>query len=194
MVIYQKIRKLWKKPKESLGKLYQSRLIQLRKADSITKVSRPMRLDRARSLGYKAKQGIFVVRVRVKRGGRKRRRSLKKGRKSKRATAKKVLGKSYQVIAEQRADKKYVNAEVINSYWISEDGKYKWYEIIMAIPSHPSVKKDKDLGWISSNKQRGRAWRGLTSAGRKSRGLTRNKGKGAEKIRPSLRAHQRRSK
>ena len=81
----------------------------------------------------------------------------------------------------------------MGSYWVAEDGKHKWYEIIMVIPSHPSVKSDKNLGWISSGKHRGRVWRGLTSAGRKSRGL-RIKGKGAEKVRPSLRANLRKAK
>ena len=41
--------------------------------------------------------------------------------------------------------------------------------------------------------QRGRAFRGLTSAGRKMRGLL-NKGRGAEKLRPSIRAHNRKGK
>jgi len=42
-------------------------------------------------------------------------------------------------------------------------------------------------------KHKGRVFRGKTSAGKSSRGL-RNKGKGAEKLRPSLRAHGRRGK
>jgi len=185
------LRKLGIILKKGLGKLYQERLIQWRRNNSVVKLDRPTRLDRARGLGYKAKEGIFVVRVRVGKGGRKRRGSLKNKRKSRRSTARKVLSKSYQVVAEQRADKKYVNAEVLNSYWVGEDGKHKWYEIIMVIPSHPAIKNDNELGWISSEKHRGRVWRGLTSAGKKSRGL-RNKGKGAEKVRPSSSANLRR--
>ena len=46
------------------------------------------------------------------------------------------------------------------------------------------------VNWISL--ERNRVLRGKTSAGQKSRGL-RNKGKGAEKIRPSRRANLRRS-
>jgi len=191
MGVYRYIKEAWNNPKEGLDKLYQERLIQWRRNNSIVKLDRPTRLDRARGLGYKAKEGIFVVRVRVGKGGRKRRGSLKNKRKSRRSTARKVLSKSYQVVAEQRADKKYVNAEVLNSYWVGEDGKHKWYEIIMVIPSHPAIKNDNELGWISSEKHRGRVWRGLTSAGKKSRGL-RNKGKGAEKVRPSSSANLRR--
>ncbi len=191
MGIYRHIKEAWDNPKEGLGKLYQERLIQWRRNNSVVKLDRPTRLDRARGLGYKAKEGIFVVRVRVGKGGRKRRGSLKNKRKSRRATARKVLSKSYQVVAEQRADKKYVNAEVLNSYWVGEDGKHKWYEIIMVIPSHPAIKNDNELSWISSEKHRGRVWRGLTSAGKKSRGLM-NKGKGAEKLRPSASANLKR--
>ena len=37
----------------------------------IHRASRPSRLDKARRLGYKAKQGYVIYRVRVRRGGRK---------------------------------------------------------------------------------------------------------------------------
>ena len=72
-----------------------------------------------------------------------------------------------------------------------EDGKYYWYEIILVDPSHPVIKADKKINWICNRKQRSRAFRGKTSAGRKMRGLRGNKGKGAEKARPSRRAHSR---
>ena len=48
---------------------------------------------------------------------------------------------------------------------------------------------DKDLNWISTGKHKGRVFRGLTSAGKKSRGM-RGKGKGREKVRPSLGANK----
>ncbi len=51
----------------------------------------------------------------------------------------------------------------------------------------------KQLKLKNIAKKKGRAFRGLTSAGRKSRGL-RRKGKGAEKVRPSLRANKRLAK
>ena len=82
MGIYRYIKEAWDNPKEGLGKLYQERLIQWRRNNSVVKLDRPTRLDRARGLGYKAKEGIFVVRVRVGKGGRKRRGSLKNKRKS----------------------------------------------------------------------------------------------------------------
>ncbi|QQG39010.1 MAG: 50S ribosomal protein L15e [Candidatus Woesearchaeota archaeon] len=194
MGLYQHVRELYKKPKDSLGEVYRQRLIQWRKGDVIVKIDRPTRIDRARSLGYRAKEGIFVARVRVNRSRRLRRGSLKHKRKSKHMRSRKIVAKSYQVIAEQRADKKFVNAEVLNSYWVAEDGKNKWYEIIMVIPSHPAIQADPTLNWICEPQHRGRVWRGLTTAGKRSRGILTHKGKGAEKLRPSLRAHNRLSK
>ena len=38
--------------------------------------------------------------------------------------------------------------EVLNSYYVAEDGKYKWYEVILVDPFSSSLKRDKDLGWI----------------------------------------------
>jgi len=54
--------------------------------------------------------------------------------------------------------------------------------VILVDKMHPSIIADKRISWISEKKHTGRAFRGLTSAGRRSRGLL-NKGKGAEKVR-----------
>ncbi len=90
--------------------------------------------------------------------------------------------KSARLIAEERAARRYPNLEVINSYWVGQDGRFKWYEVIMADPAHPTVIADKDINWICQKQHKGRAHRGLTSAGKKVRGL-RHKGIGAEKAR-----------
>lgn len=47
-------------------------VLQLRQLNVIHRASRPSRPDKARRLGYKAKQGYVIYRVRVRRGGRKR--------------------------------------------------------------------------------------------------------------------------
>ena len=86
--------------------------------------------------------------------------------------------------AEERAQKHYPNLEVLNSYWLGEDGKQKFYEIILVDPDHPQVIADRKIDWIGAPAQSGRVYRGLTSAGREGRGL-RWKGKGAERMRPS---------
>lgn len=188
--MYKYIARAWKRPEEGyVGELLKLRIPEWRKEGRVVRIDRPTRLDRARALGYKAKQGFVVVRVKVRRGGRRKERPRKGRKPSKMGVSKFTPKKSLQWIAEERAARKYPNLEVLNSYWVGEDGKYKYYEVILVDPHHPSIKNDREINWICSGKHKGRVFRGLTSAGRKSRGL-RNKGKGAEKIRPSIRAHK----
>lgn len=185
MAMYSYIRKAWKRPKEN-KELWTSRLIKWRKEPVTVRVERPTRLDRARNLGYKAKEGFVIVRQRVSRGGRKRE-MIKAGRRPKHNRALKILNINYQQVAEQRANAKYKNCEVLNSYYVAKDGQNYWYEIILVDTANPNIVKDKDINWICSNKQKGRVLRGLTSSGRKGRGL-RHKGTGAEKVRSSRNA------
>ena len=194
MGIYKYIREAWKRPKESyVRQLLWERLQQWRREPAVVRIERPTRLDRARALGYKPKQGIVVVRVRVRRGGLRKQRPKNSKKPATLGVNKITMGKSIQRIAEERAARRYPNMEVLNSYWVGEDGKHKWYEVILVDPYHPAIKADPQLNWLCTGKHRGRAFRGLTSAGKKGRGL-RNKGIGAEKVRPSIRAHGRRGK
>lgn len=178
---------------EALGRTEWERLIRWRKEGTITPVEHPTRPDRARALGYKAKQGITVVRIKVRRGGL-RKRKISKGRRARRKGILKItMNKSIQRIAEERVQKHYPNMEVLNSYPVGQDGMRKWFEVILVDPYSPSVLSDKNLSWISDPAQSSRAYRGLTSAGKRGRGL-RWKGKGAEKVRPSIRANDRKGK
>lgn len=188
--LYGRIRDAWKHPDESyVGELLRHRMIAWRKGPAVEGLERPTRLDRARSLGYKAKQGIVVARARVRRGGLRKPRP-RGGRRPKRMGVKKItMAKSIQRIAEERAARRYPNLEVLNSYWVGEDGRYKYYEVILVDPLHPVIQSDKDLNWLARPVHTRRVERGLTSAGKKGRGL-RRKGKGAEKVRPSVRARQ----
>ncbi|RLF48422.1 MAG: 50S ribosomal protein L15e [Thermoplasmata archaeon] len=181
--MYHYIREAWKDPWSGVvGELMKKRLVEWRNGPAIVRLEKPTRLDRARALGYRAKQGFVVVRVRVRRGGLRRHR-IKGGRRPKRKGMLKItMAKSIQRIAEERAARKFPNLEVLNSYWVGQDGYYKYYEVIMVDPHHPVIKNDPKINWICEAQHKGRAFRGLTSAGKKGRGL-RNKGKGAEKVR-----------
>ncbi|MFA5176202.1 MAG: 50S ribosomal protein L15e [Candidatus Nanoarchaeia archaeon] len=190
MGIYKYINKTWRKPKINLGYVWQTRLINWRKEPAVIKIEKPTRIDKARMLGYKAKNGVVVARVRVPRGGRMRM-QIRAGRKSKKFRHRKIVGKSYQWVAEERANKFFRNLEVLNSYWVTEDALHYWYEVILIDPDKPEIQKDPKYKGILT--QRGRVFRGLTSAGTKSRGLG-GKGIGYEKNRPSLRAHNRQGK
>ncbi len=187
--MYHYLRQAWKKPDKKTLRL---RMVEWRATNSVVQVDKPLRLDRARALGYKAKKGFVVYRVRVKRGGRKRIRRGVKGRKSRKQTNRKTLKMSYQWVAEIRAARKHKNLEVLNSYWIGKDGKYYYFEAIMIDPSRPEIKNDKKMKWIIKGENRMRAERGLTSAAKKSRGL-RSKSPRL-KVRPSLRAWNRKGK
>lgn len=149
--MYRYLKEAWKRPKDSYVKeVMMQRAIIWRREPSSVRIDKPTRLDRARSLGYKAKHGIIVVRTRVRRGGRKKLRPVL-GRRQKRMGVKKFTpAKSKQLIAEERTARKYPNLEVLNSYWVWQDGRYKWYEVILVDPNHPAIKSDKDLGWIAN--------------------------------------------
>ncbi|MGA8275358.1 MAG: 50S ribosomal protein L15e [Thermoplasmata archaeon] len=166
------------------------RLLTWRREHTVTRLERPTRLDRARAVGFRAKGGFVIVRVRVRRGGQ-RKRAIIAGRRPKhKGINKMTLSKSLRWIAEERAQKHYPNLEVLNSYWVGEDGKQKFFEIILVDPANPEILADSKLAWIAAPNQKGRVYRGLTSAGKEGRGL-RWKGKGAERFRPSYAANRR---
>ncbi len=162
MGAYKYITEAFQREYKERSEEYRQRIIAWRKKPAIEKVDRPTNLTRARRLGYKAKQGYVVVRVRIDKGRRTRRKTMG-GRKPKSNYTFVQPGQSHQVIAEQRVNRKYRNLEVLNSYWVGEDGNYKYFEVILADASKPSVN-------ISSVIRQGKSFRGLTSSGKKGKG------------------------
>ncbi|MBN1431458.1 MAG: 50S ribosomal protein L15e [Methanomicrobiaceae archaeon] len=192
--MYGYVRDAWKRPEDSEVKtLLWTRMQEWRRQGSVVRIERPTRIDRARNLGYRAKQGIVVCRVKVRRGGRRKPRYIRGRRTNRMGMRKSTMGKSIQRIAEERAARKFVNMEVLNSYWVGQDGKAKYYEVILVDGHHPAIKSDAHLSWMGDSKHRGRAERGLTSAGVRGRGMQK-KGRGTEKTRPSIRSNQNRGK
>ncbi|MGB9986589.1 50S ribosomal protein L15e [Salarchaeum japonicum] len=183
---YSHIRDAWKQPGEGkLAELQWQRKQKWRDQGAIVRVDNPTRLDKARDLGYKAKQGVVVARVSVRKGTARKQR-FKAGRRTKRQGVNRIgRSKNLQRIAEERATRKYRNLRVLNSYWVGEDGSQKWFEVIFLDPEHPAIQNDDDLNWICNNSQENRAHRGLTAAGKRGRGLSK-KGKGTERTRPSV--------
>lgn len=164
--MYHYIKQSWKKPDI---KTLRDRMIGWREGETIVLVDKPLRLDRARNLGYKDKKGVIVVRVRIKRGGRKRARPTKARKKGRTLTIRKTLAMSYQSVAEQRAARKFKNLEVLNSYWIGKDGLHYFFEVILIDPFRPEIKNDKNFKFLSERANRKRVFRGLTSSSKKSR-------------------------
>ncbi len=161
MGAYKYIEQTMQEEYKSRDPRYKSKVIAWRKGPTMERVERPSNLTRARRLGYKAKQGYAVVRIRVEKG-RRTRRKPRGGRKPKSNYRIVQPGKSHQAMAEQRVNRKYRNMEVLNSYWVGADGNYKYFEVILADASKPSVN-------ISSVIRQGKSFRGLTSAGKKGR-------------------------
>ena len=165
--MYHYLRQAWKKPDKTT---LRQRMIGWRKSEVLTKVEKPLRLDRARALGYKAKKGFVVFRVRIKRGGHTRTRP-NKGRRSARMHTRKNLKMNYREIAELRVGNKYRNLEVLNSYQIGKDGVHYFFEVICVDTSRPEIRNDKTINWILNPADKNRVFRGLTSAAKKARGL-----------------------
>ena len=191
---YHHVREAWKRPKANMSTHHRrDRLAQWRREPVFQRIAKPTRIDAARRMGYKAKQGVVMIRTRVRRGGLRKGKIHMKRKPSKAGIRKITMAKSIQRIAEERVSRRYPNLEVLNSYWVGQDGKNKFFEVICIDPAHPAIKSDKHLGAITNSSNRGRAYRGKTSAGKRGRGLL-NKGKGAEKLRPSLAANKNRGK
>jgi large subunit ribosomal protein L15e len=183
--LYHHLREAWRNPDE---KRLRELMTQWRSEPTVFKIEKPTRLDKARALGYKAKKGFVVARVRVARGGRQRERT-NKARKPKKHTIRLVLKMNYRWVAEQRVQKHFPNLEVLNSYPVGKDGRYYFFEVILVDYSKPEIKNDRTINWICNKTNQNRVYRGLTSAGKKSRGM-RTKSRNL-KVRPSLRAWNR---
>ncbi|KAJ5275025.1 hypothetical protein N7505_003570 [Penicillium chrysogenum] len=165
-----------KKQSDVIRFLLRVRCWELRQLNAIHRASRPSRPDKARRLGYKAKQGYVIYRARVRRGGRKR--PAPKGATYGKPTNHGVNQLKYQralkSTAEERVGRRAANLRVLNSYWINQDSTYKYYEVILVDPQHKAIRRDARINWICNSVHKHRESRGLTATGKKSRGM--NKG------------------
>ena len=178
-----------KKQSDVMRFLLRVRAWEYRQLPSIHRASRPSRPDKARRLGYKAKQGYVIYRVRVRRGGRKRpvSKGIVYGKPKHQGITEIKFKRSLKSVAEERAGRKNGGLRVLNSYWVNQDGIYKFFEVIMVDPQHNAIRRDPRINWIVSGTHKHRELRGITAAGRSGRGMNR-KGHGTNHTRPSVRA------
>jgi len=116
-----------------------------RNENAITRVEKPSRIARARRLGYKAKQGIVVIRMRVGTGGMRKQRP-RGGRRPKHLGVTKIKADvSMKQVAERRVLERYPNMKLLGSYFLYKDGMHYWFEVVLADPSHPRIAKDKEI-------------------------------------------------
>ncbi len=184
MGIYKHIKEAFRSEYKQKDSAYKTRLVQWNAEPTVITIDKPTNIPRARELGYKAKQGVVVVRVNIKKG-KKKRVTPGGGRKPSRSGRFFSRKKSMQSIAEEKAKRKYMNCEILNSYFVGRTGQKEFFEVILLDKSHPVIISDKEYNPIINTN--GRAFRGLTRSGKQHRGLM-NKGYGAEKQRPSVRS------
>merc|ERR1712115_301949 len=113
-------------------------------------MGRPTRPDKARRLGYKAKQGYVIYRISMRRGGRKR--PVAKGcpygkPKTSGPVNQQKPERNLQSIAEERVGRRLKGLRVLNSYWVGQDSTYKYFEVIISIPTtRPSPGTQRSTG------------------------------------------------
>lgn len=175
MGAYKYMNELWQKKQTDVMRfLLRVRAWEYRQLPIIWRVPKPTRPDKARSLGYKAKQGYVVYRVAVRRGGRKRPngKGIVYGKPKHHGINALKPVMSLRALAERRAGKRLGGLRVLNSYWVNQDSTYKYFEVILVDPMHSVIRKDPRINWICKANKKGREQRGLTYAGKKHRGVT----------------------
>merc|ERR1711930_32177 len=163
-----------KKQSDVLRYLLRIRCWQYRQLTRVHRCPRSTRPDKARRLGYKNKQGFVIYRIAMRRGGRKR--PVAKGcpygkPKTSGAVKQQKPERNLQSIAEERVGRRLKGLRVLNSYWVGQDSTYKYFEVMMIDPHHKVIRRDPDMQWLTKPTHKHRELRGLTSAGKKSRGL-----------------------
>uniref|UniRef100_A0A7S0R772 Ribosomal protein L15 n=1 Tax=Chlamydomonas leiostraca TaxID=1034604 RepID=A0A7S0R772_9CHLO len=190
MGAYKYIEELWKKKQSDVLRfLLRIRCWEYRQLPGVIRLTRPSRPDKARRMGYKAKQGYVVYRARVRRGGRKKpvHKGIVYGKPASQGITQLKPTRNLRNVAEERVGRKCEGLRVLNSYWVNEDSTYKYFEVILVDPAHAAIRNDPRINWIVNPVHKHRELRGLTSAGKTYRGM-RAKGHAANKTRPSRRA------
>mmetsp|Transcript_58834 Transcript_58834/g.133181 ORF Transcript_58834/g.133181 Transcript_58834/m.133181 type:complete len:206 (+) Transcript_58834:49-666(+) len=174
MGAYKYLEELWRKKQSDVIRfLLRVRAWEYRQLPKICRCTKPTRTDKAHRLGYKAKQGYLIYRVAVRRGGRKKpvHKGITAGKPRAQGVNQLKFGRNLQSVAEERIGRRAGNLRVLNSYWVNQDATYKYFEVILVDVQHPVIRNDPRVNWLCNPVHKHRECRGLTSAGRKGRGL-----------------------
>ena len=134
MTAYKYLEEIWKKKQSDvLRYLLRIRAWEYRQGKKIQRVTKPTRPDKARRLGYKAKQGFVIYRVAVRRGGRKRQnnKGIVYGKPKHHGINQLKARRNLRSIAEERVGRVCGNLRVLNSYWVNSDSSWKYFEVIL---------------------------------------------------------------
>lgn len=148
---YDLMSRAWRGHRQYMKQMMRQLAVKWRRDPAILRVENPTRLDRARRLGFRAKQGFVVVRARVRRAGARKTRPVSGRRQKGMGVSKIKWAKGMKQIAEERVAKKYPNMEILNSYFLWADGRYYWAEVLLVDPHHPSVAGDAGAKWLSKS-------------------------------------------
>ncbi|KAL0230686.1 hypothetical protein PCE1_004242 [Barthelona sp. PCE] len=194
---YKYLSELWRKRQTAANRfITRIRNFVYRQSPTVARVTQPTRPDKAARLGFKKRQGYVVIRVRVRRGnfqrfGAKQKHHIVHGKPVNQGVIGLKNARSARAICEMRAGKRFTNLRVLNSYYLSADAVFKYYEVIMVDPSHSAIRNDPKINWICNAAHTRRECRGLTAAGKEHRGL--GKGHRFTKSTPSRRAFWKRT-
>ena len=187
MPFYKSVKQSFIQEYKDRSSIYKERIVKWNSEPPIIRIEKPTNIARARELGYKAKQGVVVARVRVI-GGKKKRPTVSGGRKPSKSGRFFSRAKSSQSIAEERAGKRFMNCEILNSYFVGEAGANKFFEVILLEKTNPVILEDQQYRAVVQ--QQRRVERGLTRSGRSHRGIS-TRGYGTLRNRPSKRQNNR---
>ncbi|OIR57418.1 MAG: 60S ribosomal protein L15 [Amphiamblys sp. WSBS2006] len=173
MSAYKYLQELYKnKQSDVMRFLLRVRCWEYKQLGEVVRVENPTRPDKAHLLGYKTKQGYCIYRACVKRGGRRfKNEDRKNGKPINHGVKKRKGGENLRTLAEKKVGKHCANMRVLNSYWVAEDIHNRYYEVILVDPAHNAIRNSPEENWICAAKMKHREARGLTSAGRKARGI-----------------------
>merc|ERR1711976_205194 len=175
---------------EAMQFILRLRTWEYRQLPTIHRATRPSRPDKARRLGYKAKQGYVIYRCAIRRGSRKTNtpKGIVYGKPKDQGINQMKCTRNLKAMAEERVGRKNGALRVLNSYWVGQDGTYKYFEVICVDPAHNAIRNDARINWLCRPVHKHREIRGLTAAGKKSRGLQ-QRGNKDNKRRPSRKAN-----
>ncbi|XP_049777532.1 60S ribosomal protein L15-like [Schistocerca cancellata] len=174
MGAYKHIQELYRKKQSDIMKfLLRIRCWQYKQLTRMGRAPGPLRPDKARRLGYRAKQGFVIYRIRVRRGGRKHRvpKDATYGKPKSLGVNELKPTRNFQSISEERVGRRCGALRMLNCCWVAQDSTYKYYEVILVDPAHKAIRRDAKINGICRAVMKHRELQGLTSAGSKSHGL-----------------------
>ncbi|KAG7173143.1 60S ribosomal protein L15-like 2 [Homarus americanus] len=164
---YKYMQEIYRKKRSDVMRfLLRIRAWQYRHLNKLHRAPRPTRPEKASRLGYKAKQGYVIYRIRIRRGGRKR--PVPKGATYGKPKSHGVnqLKPTHNLQSLAEVCRRLGSLRVLNSYWVAQDSTFKYYKVIVLHIRHNNIMKDASINWMCNPTHGLREMHGKTSAGK----------------------------